>query len=183
MGKKYTPETAQNFFDKYNCFELLNFTGNEINKYYQEWQNSNHVFFNDFLWSLFNKAISINGKNFSSTGNEKEFYFINSIIYYNMSDFRREEGASKTVINKLLSLAEESRLNEIKTSSGIKYQVVVIGGKCCDFCDKLNNNRYDFTDYILNPRLDKKKCTNERGCSCTTSVVPMRDKNGKLMRE
>ena len=111
MGKKYTTETVQSFFDKYNCFEKLNFTSEEVNMYYNEWQNSNHVFFNDFLWLLFNKLILKNGYFISdNTIDEKEFHDNNYMIYMQMAQFRFEEGASNDVINQMLKLAEDSRL-------------------------------------------------------------------------
>ena len=97
-----------------------------------------------------------------------------------MEHFRREEGASKGNINEMLNLGEMSSLYS-SSISGIEMQVVVISGHCCDYCNSLNNNRYDFTDYIMNRRFDRSKCTRETGCNCTSSAIGKRDENGGLI--
>ncbi|SHI74441.1 hypothetical protein [Algibacter luteus] len=186
MGKKYSLDTLQKFLDKYKCFEELGFNEFHINVYYLEWQgNKGNIIFNDFLWSLFNKAIDLNGDYFSSTGDEYGFYFNNYLIYSNMARFRSEEGANKKVINKFIKLAQDASYQRdvCNLNENLEYQVVIISGGCCGYCDSLNNTKYDLDYYNRKPRLDVTKCTRETGCNCCTSIIVKRDKNGRIMRK
>ncbi len=69
------------------------------------------------------------------------------------------------------------------SSTNLKMNAVIIGSKCCEECDKINELKIPFEEVLENPILPYKKCTRKAFCICCYGFEYLRDENGVLIEK
>jgi hypothetical protein len=179
MKTKYNIENFDSFLTKYPPI-LEIYSKKEVLILYEEWRTNNGVFFHDYLWLLFNKAILKNGEFFQETNDERLFYSNAFYLYNKMAHFRGEEGASKEEINKFHKLSHEVYIEEAKNSKNT--DIVLISHPKCEYANPLNKKKYSVNNFLDECKIASELCTLNTGCGCSIAQVPRRDKNGRLIR-
>lgn len=190
MPKKYTIEKIDRFFYHYSYLKEV-LTEQEINILLLEWEsNENNINPHDYFWLLFNKALMVNAEKFRDGGSGRDFYQKQSSLYYNMSHFRRAEGAKKESINKFTRLGFQSDADGAKYSvSDVEMEVVVISSTkttfapeyLCQYGISQNRKKYSPAEFKDKCFIATDKCTREGGCSCSVASVVKRDSNGNII--
>ena len=186
MKKKYTIEKIDDFFYKYSYLKKV-LSEQEINTLFLEWESNNNVNPHDYFWSLFNKALIVNAEKFRDGGYESNFYTYQSLLYYNMAYFRRDEGANKETINQFIRLGFQSIADGAKyVISGItEMEINVIPNTkgTCDYGISENKKKYAPEEFMDKCFIATDKCTNENGCSCSIAQTVKRDSDGNIIRK
>ena len=186
MKKKYTIEKIDDFFYKHSFLKKV-LSEQEINTLFLEWESNNNVNPHDYFWSLFNKALIVNAEKFRDGGYESNFYTYQSLLYYNMAYFRRDEGANKETINQFIRLGFQSIADGAKyVISGItEMEINVIPNTkgTCDYGISENKKKYAPEEFMDKCFIATDKCTNENGCSCSIAQTVKRDSDGNIIRK
>ncbi|SHM78934.1 hypothetical protein [Polaribacter sp. KT 15] len=180
MKNKYSIDSFDVFLKNY--FIILEiYSKEELLSLYEEWSKNNGVFFHDYLWLLFNKAILKNGDLFQESKGES-FYQNAFYLYNSMAHFRREEGASKAEINKFHRLSHEVYVEEVKNDKiGVTNEIVLIPHPKCKYANSLNKKIYSIDCFLEECKIASEDCTLNFGCGCSISKIPKRDKKGNLI--
>jgi hypothetical protein len=183
MKYKYEIENFDNFLTKYPII-LEIYSKDEVTGLYKDWRINNGVFFHDFLWLLFNKAILKNGDFYKENGNESLFHKNAFFLYNCMAHFRREEGASKEEINKFHRLSHKIQIDEAKNEERRTYlEMALIPHPKCEYANSLDKTRYSIDNFFDECKIASKLCTLKNGCGCSITIVPMRDNKGRIIRD
>ncbi len=187
MKRKYTPETVNKFFEKYSIIRKF-LSDKDIISLYTDFELNKGENYHDFLWLLFNKSLIANADRMNSDCDGYTFYQNQSILFLNMANFRREEGAKTQTINKLIRQAFESQIEECKHSSlfdSLHLEVNVIGfnkGRC-SYANNEHLKKYDIDEFLNKCFIASDVCTNKYGCSCSISATVKKDSKGKIMKK
>jgi len=187
LKKKYSIENIDSFISKNKILKTF-LSNDDLVRMHRDWYLGYPINFHDFLWSLFNKSILINGEIFGKTGNEIMFCMNATILYRHMARFRLEEGASNKTINRFMRLAFESEIQQFKIEAlniDLEYKVTVIGSPNgeCGYAKSVNAKKYEFDDFIEKCQIATDKCTDSLFCRCCLAKIPKRDENGRLVRK
>jgi len=186
MSRKKPYKNINSFLkDNYIIEDFLSYS--DVESMHNEWLSNNGVNFNDFLWSLFNKSLLINGEVFSKSLDGKIFFQNNYFLYLGMAYFRRKEGDSVESVNQYIRLAFEAEIEKNKyfDSSDIEMEVVVIGKNSqeCTYANSINGRRYEVDSFLNECHIATNKCTSKYNCSCSIASVVKRDDNGNIIRK
>ncbi|UAM97770.1 hypothetical protein K8354_15965 [Polaribacter litorisediminis] len=183
MKSKYSLEKLDSFLTNYPII-LEIYSKKEVLRLYENWHTNNGVFFHDYLWLLFNKAILKNGDIFQASNDESLFYQNAFFLYNCMAHFRREEGGSIEEINKFHRLSHKVYIEEAKNDKiGIKQEIALIPHPRCEYANSLSKKRYSINNFFDECKIASEVCTLNSGCGCSITKVAKRDKNGDLIRE
>lgn len=161
---------------KYLSF-LQQFGMNEdnIRSYFIVWSKNRHPLIKDYLWFIFQQLLIESTKQSHSAS---EIYRHQITIYSEMLSFRRR--VEKVKANEILQLLLEAEVLKAITDTDLKLDVKINSGYCCPYCDSLNNKNFAVDDILENKYLGSNNCTNQFGCNCTYSFIPLRNEDGSL---
>ena len=177
--KKHSQYTIDWLIKKHIKFlEEFGLTETYVRNYFTEWSRNRPPLVKDYLWFIFQNIILEIPKQVSS---EIDFYKYNLKVHSQMLDFRRE--IEKSPANDIYQSCLEFKLRIYEINLSFYCKVEVISGRCCEYCDLLNHELFEFSDIYKNKYLASDKCTNKRGCNCTYVPVPQRNSYGRLIKK
>lgn len=147
LFKHYMP-----FFEK---FEMRK--DNIVSAFYQ-WKTENVGGVSDFLWAVLEKLLD----EAQHITKEETFYKVHLFIYKEMWKYKAniKEVNANDLYKKYLYCG--LKLYEIYNT----LLVSINSGKCCPYCDALNNTIMSVAEALDKQYLASEKCTNELCCSC-----------------
>ncbi|MFT6480424.1 MAG: hypothetical protein ACI964_001798 [Spirosomataceae bacterium] len=173
---------SNKIFDRFikgygGTFESYGFAISELNRRFERCPNQGHdSSTRDFIWSLFQELVLKAGQQAKT---EYDLYKGQWIIYAKMLDYRRRMEKSKA--NEILQLQLKAYIQMSSLESRLSLKCVVISGRCCEFCDSLNEKEYNIAEVLDKQFLGSKNCTNDRGCNCSYSLIPERGLDGSFI--
>lgn len=168
---KWLVNNLQGFCEDYG------FTEDKLLVDFDRWKStSNNVIQGDFIWHIFNTALLERSVNVAS---EEEMHRIHIDIYGAMIRFRVKR--EKKNANHICRLWLRHSL-QVHASAPFVCEVEIISGRCCPYCNALNERKSTYGDALRYEVLASDQCTNPLGCSCVYAVIAVRDAHGRLIR-
>lgn len=193
-----TIESFHRYIERSSARAVLNILSkDEIDVMYKDWASESSRSFNDFIWSLFNLAITKNKvKEFEfnpygiSEDSLEQFYYRASMLYFSMAIFRWKESDNPKAANQFVKLFHKHQIksfiaheNSEIIKSRLKYQAALIPSPFCEYARGLDMY-YDLDDVLDKCDVVSSKCnaTHNRPCQCSFSMVVKRDADGRIVR-
>ncbi len=181
MAKRFT----QKKLDKYRNVLINRFTVTpesfdiELSKHFQKFGDSESSR-QDFIWRIFNELVVIFPKYFLPES--RELYSILRDLYSEMGAFLIDTGCNRNHVHKKFFETQLKLLEIDSRDFGYEQDVEVIGGHCCEYCNKLDGLKLPIDEFIkLNPI--PGACSNPNGCNCTYAMTARFDKRGRLIQK
>ena len=145
---------------------------------YATWKqtsSSNSVI--DYFCELLRQASLSNIKNANT---EEEFYNSKLQLDIKMLEFLTR---TKENENYLSGQIHFDKLMISRLTLPFKFDVQINSDNCCSYCNKKNKLIFSFEKVIEKKYLPFNKCKREDLCTCTYSIIPIYDENGKLISQ
>jgi hypothetical protein len=142
-----------------NILSEYGITENEFNKSKIEWNTkfTNETKLRDFLWGMYNKALSKNSNNLQAL----------KMIYLHSAHFLNEEGRDTQPSLKEMKKVELQQISLNGQSINKKLKAEIAGDKNCDYGKKINGKTYSLEKALSEMPIPSGKCTNEnKFCNC-----------------
>lgn len=161
---------------------------------YKDWFKDSRRSFNDFIWSLFNRAKlanRINDIDYNKYGtiqnSEEAFYLRERDIYYDMARFRFMESENVKAKNQMVRLAIEAEINSYiyggyNNKNNIVWEVYLHPHPRCLY-SKSFDKRYSLDEFLDKCGIALDGCNCNTGCGCSIGIVAKRDENGRIIRK
>jgi len=169
--------TLDQLLDKFMPFFQQEFSMDRkyVVDHYKHWLETHAPNPNNYLWYVFNHISSLTAKQVT---NESVMWDNQWKISMKMWEFRKMEGEKG---NDEFIQVHVNRIRRDAAQAPYKCMVKISSGHCCPYCDSYNGQIMEPQAYIDRPILATDKCTREWGCNCGVNIVPMRDKNDRLI--
>ena len=148
-----------------------------IRSHYVVWKEKSGVAsVRDYLWYLFQVIL---GETAKQVKNPVDLQKNNLEIYTAMWFYRTHvEGQKATELQQLMN---DTRIRLWQTELPFRFQVKVLSGQCCSYCDQLNNQLFPVEDLLQHRAFATEHCLSETGCNCTIIPVAERDAQNQIV--
>jgi hypothetical protein len=144
---------------------------------YDSWKISNSdPSIPNYLCELIRQASLYNIKNAKT---EEEFYKSKLQLDIKMLEF--STNGKNEEKNYILGQIHFDKLILSRLTLPYKFHVQINANNCCPYCAKKDKKTFTLEKVIENKYLPFTKCIKEEGCSCSYSIVPLHDEEGKLI--
>jgi hypothetical protein len=131
----------------------------------------------DFLWHVYQTLLSSVAKDYSH--DLKLMYDIQRKLYSEMFLFLIAEDKNRTVAQQGINHCDiqKAALSELKMDG------IIMGGNRCELTKQINQKTYPLKDLLMKDAIPYQDCPRIGGCNCCYAFIPLRDKNGRLIRK